>query len=141
MASDMFHQWLPIALAIAAVLGPVSHYTLWARFEFDGILYQFVPGVFLLQALSFVYLNYIGLALVESIWLFVAVQTTYLVTLFTSISLYRLFFHPTKIYPGPIWARLWSWWKIKAFIDHDEQGYAAIHELHQKYGEVVRIGR
>lgn len=128
------------AILVAAALGPVSHYAFWVRFEFDGILYQFTPVIFFLQGLSFVFLNYIGLTVIESTLVFAAIQTTYLVTLFASISLYRLFFHPTRIYPGPFWARLWSWWKIKAFIDHSEQGYAVFDELHQKYGDVVRIG-
>ena len=128
------------AILIAAALGPVSHYAFWVRFEFDGILYQFVPAILFLQGLSFVFLNYIGLTMIESTLVLAAIQTTYLVTLFASISLYRLFFHPTRIYPGPFWARLWSWWKIKAFIDHNEQGYAVFDELHQKYGDVIRIG-
>jgi hypothetical protein len=136
----MLPPWLPTAILIAAALGFISHYAFWVRFEFDGILYQFVPGIVFLQGLSFMFLNYIGLTVIESTLVFAAIQTTYLVTLFASISLYRLFFHPTRIYPGPFYARLWSWWKIKAFINHNEQGYAVFDELHQKYGDVIRIG-
>lgn len=136
----MLPPWLSKAIFVAAAMGPISHYSLWVRFEFDGTLHRFLPGIFFFQALSFLYLNYTGLTVIESTWVFVAIQITYLVSTFASIALYRLFFHPTRIYPGPFWARLWSWWKIKAFIDHDEQGYAVFHDLHQKYGDVVRIG-
>ena len=136
----MFPSMLPTAVLVAAVLGPISHYAFWVRFEFDGILYKYVPGILFLQGLSFMFLNYIGLTMIESTLVFAAIQTTYLVTLFASISLYRLFFHPTRIYRGPFWARLWVWWKIKAFIDHNERGYAVFDELHQKYGDVIRIG-
>jgi hypothetical protein len=140
LSTFMLPPWLPTAILIAAALGSISHYAFWVRFEFDGILYQFVPGIVFSQGLSFMFLKYIGLTVMESILVFAAIQTTYLVALFASISLYRLFFHPTRIYPGPFYARLWSWWKIKAFIDHNEQGYAVFHELHQKYGDVIRIG-
>lgn len=136
----MLPPWPPTAILVAAALGPISHYAFWVRFEFDGIIHQFVPVIFFLQGLSFVFLNYIGLTVIESTLVLAAIQTTYLVALFASISFYRLFFHPTRIYPGPFWARLWCWWKIKAFIDHNEQAYAVFDELHQMYGDVIRIG-
>ena len=127
------------AILVAAALGPVSHYAFWVRFEFDGILYQITTVIFYLQALSFVFLNYIGLTVIESTLVCAAIQTTSRHT-FRQHFLVQAVFHPTRIYPGPFWARPWSWWKIKAFIDHSEQGYAVFDELHQKYGDVVRIG-
>ena len=136
----MLSSWLPTAVLVAAALSSTSHYAFWVRSEFDGILYRFMPGIFLLQGMSVMFLNYMGLTVIESGLGLGAIQTTYLVTLFASIALYRLFFHPTRIYPGPFCARLWSWWKIKAFIDHNEQGYAVFDELHPEYGDVIRIG-
>lgn len=136
----MLPLWAFQAVAIAATLGPISHYALWIRIELDGLFYRFVPFIALLQPIAIFVLHRAGLPLIASYLVSCYVQAAYLTTLFTSISIYRLFFHPTRIHPGPFWARLWAWWKIKAFLDHDEQGYKAIDELHAKYGDVVRIG-
>lgn len=59
-------------------------------------------------------------------------------TIATSMALYRVFLHPLKHIPGPLTCRLsmWSW------VLADWQGRRAelIREMHQQYGDVIRIG-
>lgn len=65
---------------------------------------------------------------------------TYYVTLLSSITLYRLSpFHPLAQYPGPLLpkiTKLWHVWKIW----HGKQ-HLYIQGLHDKYGDIVRIGK
>ncbi|KAJ5279798.1 hypothetical protein N7478_005170 [Penicillium angulare] len=58
--------------------------------------------------------------------------------LFASISVYRLFFHPLKPFPGPSMARLTTWWGVNR-LAMGEQRYQLHDELHRQYGKLVRI--
>ncbi|KAF1809510.1 cytochrome P450 [Eremomyces bilateralis CBS 781.70] len=64
---------------------------------------------------------------------------SFFAALFTSIGIYRLFFHPLRNFPGPVASRvsqfvpiLWAAKKLDHFRQRDR--------LHAKHGEYVRIG-
>jgi hypothetical protein len=63
---------------------------------------------------------------------------TYVTTLTASILVYRLFFHPLRNVPGPRWAKTSMW----AWVPIERRGLRVkvVHEVHQRYGPVVRIG-
>lgn len=125
---------------IAALAGPISHHLIWIRCEWDAIFYKITAAALVFQPLALLLLRFGGAHLVTSLVALSVLQTSYLVSLFTSIAIYRLFFHSTGKFPGPFWARLWQWWKVYQFAK-SEKPYGIVHELHQKYGDVVRIGQ
>jgi len=137
----MLPTWLPKAVLLCTAAGPISHYAFWVRHEFDGVIHRFVPVILLSQVLLLGLIYVTGVGLSQSVFILSLLQISYLVPLFLSIAVYRLFLHPTRRFPGPFWARLSSWWKVHTFIAHNEQGYAVVHELHQQYGDVVRLGK
>ncbi|OAP62019.1 hypothetical protein AYL99_04222 [Fonsecaea erecta] len=55
-----------------------------------------------------------------------------------SIALYRLFFHPLRRFPGPWSAKLTKW--TGAYWASTGKLHEIIPALHEKYGDVVRIG-
>jgi cytochrome P450 len=57
-------------------------------------------------------------------------------TLFLTV--YRIWFHPLAKYPGPLWAKLSSFYIVTKAIQCRDT-YTR-YELHQKYGSVVRTG-
>lgn len=128
------------AILVATILGPITHYAFWVRFEFDGIIQNHVPLAALSQPVLVYLLHLTGLSLAKSVTTLCMLQTVYTTSTLASISIYRLFFHPCRQFVGPFWARLSSWWKIYAYTSHNDQAFAEIYDLHQKYGEVVRIG-
>ncbi|SPO06550.1 related to pisatin demethylase cytochrome P450 [Cephalotrichum gorgonifer] len=65
-------------------------------------------------------------------------SVSYFTGLFTSISLYRLFFHSLGKFPGPFWARLSN--LCHAYVIRDSDNYFYIQRLHEKYGPIVRTG-
>ena len=71
------------------------------------------------------------------------VACTYLLyysTILVSVLAYRLSpFHPLAKYPGPIPCRISKFWM--AWISTGGKQHKYYHELHQKYGDVVRIGQ
>lgn len=63
----------------------------------------------------------------------------YLSSLFTSILVYRLWFHGLHEFPGPVLARstkLWHAWKGR-----QSQNHLLLDQLHCQYGDFVRTGR
>lgn len=66
------------------------------------------------------------------------VIASYILALFSSITIYRLFFHRLKHFPGPFLARitkLWHVWKAR-----HRQNYLVLEALHHQYGDFVRTG-
>ncbi|TGO47638.1 hypothetical protein BCON_0269g00040 [Botryotinia convoluta] len=62
----------------------------------------------------------------------------YLTSLFSSIVIYRLFFHRLRHFPGPRLAaasKLWHVWQCR-----DSRNHLVLERLHQKYGSFVRTG-
>ena len=62
----------------------------------------------------------------------------YLVSLFISISIYRIYFHRLRHFPGPRLAalsKLWHVWQCR-----DSRNHLVLERLHQKYGSFVRTG-
>ncbi|KAI1755314.1 cytochrome P450 [Xylaria castorea] len=126
--------------ALSAVAGVVSH------------LSYFIHGEHMLTAYRLVMLALFGppttVALLHTLAgssLSYAVQLTsvgygaYMTALFTSILVYRAFFHPLRHFPGPKLARLSQFYhvfRISAKVDN----YRHLDRLHDQYGEYVRVG-
>lgn len=67
------------------------------------------------------------------------VLTLYLSILSVSIVAYRLSpFHPLARYPGPILCKISMFWLAKVAWRGKEHIYH--QELHERYGEIIRIG-
>ena len=63
----------------------------------------------------------------------------YLAGLFTSMSVYRLFFHRLCRFPGPVLARVSKFWHVAHCLD--SKNHLLLDRLRQQYGDFVRTGR
>ncbi|EKM50335.1 uncharacterized protein PHACADRAFT_201174 [Phanerochaete carnosa HHB-10118-sp] len=69
-----------------------------------------------------------------------AVPATYWALLTVFVVIYRVSpFHPLARYPGPLLCKLSKGW-LMYYTGSTGKTYAYIHQLHQLYGDVVRIG-
>ena len=62
----------------------------------------------------------------------------YLLSLFTSIAVYRVYFHRLRHFPGPRLAavsKLWHVWQCR-----DSRNHLVLERLHREYGSFVRTG-
>lgn len=62
----------------------------------------------------------------------------YLFGMFTSISIYRLFFHRIRHFPGPRAAAVSKLWSV--YQCRDSRNHLFLDDLHKKYGNFVRTG-
>jgi hypothetical protein len=65
--------------------------------------------------------------------------TTYLLALYASIAIYRVFFHRIRHFPGPRLAavtKLWHVWQSR-----NSENYLVMQRMHAEYGELVRTGQ
>lgn len=63
---------------------------------------------------------------------------SYAIGLYSSLIIYRIFFHPLRKFPGPFFAGISSAWQPLAV--NDQNNFRLLHRLHQKYGPFVRYG-
>ena len=62
----------------------------------------------------------------------------YLAGLYTSLVTYRSLFHPLNKFPGPFGARISNFW-LSAHLKNGD-AFRKVQELHEKYGDFVRVG-
>ncbi|KAI1742715.1 cytochrome P450 [Xylaria scruposa] len=72
-----------------------------------------------------------------------ALQTFYLAAsyfggLYSSLVIFRLFFHPLKRFPGPLGFKVSSAWFATYLVKRD--AFRQLLKLHQKHGDFLRIG-
>lgn len=73
-----------------------------------------------------------------AIVLSIKVHGCFLFGLYSSLIVYRLLFHPLNKFPGPIHARISTFWLVYHFRGLD--AWKRVAALHDNYGPYVRIG-
>ena len=66
------------------------------------------------------------------------IVTSYAVALFSSMAVYRVFFHRLRGFPGPYLAKLTKFWHVYHVLD--AQQYLFLDQLRKRYGAFVRTG-
>ncbi|KAL5339970.1 cytochrome P450 [Aspergillus crustosus] len=120
------HTSIPPAL-IGAVMGLGAHHGLFIHGEW----HIQAPSILVSHLVAFSSL----IILCESWW---QVIGGYILALFSSILIYRIFFHRLKHFPGPFLAsttKIWHVWKARKSKNH-----FFLKEMQEEYGDFVRTG-
>lgn len=125
---------------LATILGPVSHGLLWVRLDIDSKSHQLLVLANLIVICSPIALWFRGFSLLNAVLFSVTAEICYAISLVASIGIYRASLHPLRAYPGPFWARVWVFWKVKHFHESNWQAYRVLDKAHKDYGNVVRVG-
>lgn len=124
---------------IAAGAGVFCHHTYFIRGEHLTDIPIILRYTFLLLVASTVYLSTTtSLALFESCLFVATPAAAFLVGTWTSILIYRAFFHRLRCFPGPFAARLTQFYHVWSVRRLDQ--YRWLDNLHKTYGPIVRIG-
>ena len=125
-------------LMIAATAGTLAHLCYFVRGEhhlygvkyIQVLVFTFSAAVFLLYQR--------GEVLSKAVALVAENTLSFLAGLYTSLMIYRLLLHPLNKFPGPMEARISSFWLSGQLKDGD--AFRKVYELHEKFGDFVRVG-
>jgi tryprostatin B 6-hydroxylase len=127
------------ASGVAALAGVATHLAFFIRGEhhrYGVTLIKLYAGlVLLLGASLFAIKKY---AFADALIATLAVSTSYLAGLYSSILIYRAFLHPLRKFKGPFRAKLSN--IFHAVLIRKSDNYLHVTKMHEKYGPIVRIG-
>ena len=125
-------------LCVAGIVGLLAHQLVFIRGEWH-LLAPTVVSIHLLGAFVFIgYETSFGRNPNEGASNAIAASACYLIALFTSIVIYRIYFHRLRHFPGPRLAatsKLWHVWQCR-----DSRNHLVLEKLRQQYGSFVRTG-
>lgn len=132
---------VPQICAYAATAGALSHWIYFIHGEHHRAAPQLLALSVTLPTLTCLGLwNFTPLSASQAVKLTAEVVVSYSAALWTSILLYRAFFHRLRRFPGPFMARiskLWHVWKLAPRSDN----FILLDRLHKQYGDFVRTGK
>ncbi|KAF5340888.1 hypothetical protein D9758_012174 [Tetrapyrgos nigripes] len=122
------------SLLLAVGFGTVSYFV-FKLSETHSPLHLAVLLIAIPSALSFSVQQHFSSIFLSICFIF----STYFFTLVTCIVVYRLSpWHPLGNYPGPVLCKLSKLWM--AFVSQQGRQHIYLWRLHQKYGDIVRVG-
>lgn len=126
--------------ALAFASGVFLHLSLYRRGEWDLAIPK-VVGVYVAISVCTVVWNVfentdsLAVATRGVLWL----DVLHFMGIAGSMSIYRLYFHRLKAFPGPFWARLSNGYHT-LLSAKNLSVYEEVQKLHRHYGDFVRIG-
>ncbi|KAI1377899.1 cytochrome P450 [Hypoxylon crocopeplum] len=138
MSANMFLILPSQACLGAAVLGVSSHLAVFIRGEWHMQAPTLVKIYAFFALAVFITLCRLGLDTHTSLKTTALLAGSYATGLFTSITIYRHYFHRLRHFPGP-WAagvtKFWHVWQCRT-----GKNYLVIEELRKQYGPIIRTG-
>lgn len=135
----MDHRTIEACVGVAAGAGVLSHVVYFIRREHHKYTLQYIQALSASIPVCILLLTrFWHLGFGQAAYLAIALLGSYLVALWTSMIIYRAFFHRLNDFPGPWYLRLSklssfiALWKMDSFRKSDS--------WHRRYGNFVRTG-
>ncbi|KAH8691814.1 cytochrome P450 [Talaromyces proteolyticus] len=130
---------LIMPLTGAICVGVTIHLIVFSRGEWERHVVTIMWSIFLCQALiCAATLRFYGGLYLQSLLYTLTTMVGFSVGVFTSMSIYRIYFHRLRQFPGPLGARLSGFWSMGTAL-RGFQLYKKTQTLHRFYGDFVRI--
>ncbi|KAI0191340.1 cytochrome P450 [Astrocystis sublimbata] len=125
---------------LAACAGMLSHLSIFIRHEWHLTAPALVWGYSSLCVIVFVLIHETSCStsFVNSLKYTAMLATSYSIGLFTSVIVYRQYFHRLRHFQGPCAAsvtKLWHVWKCRS-----SKNYELMEDLRRRYGPIIRTG-
>ena len=131
-------QWLLLLGAVAA--GIIAHRGLFIRGEWHLQVPKVVLGHITLGGFAWwFFLRHESITISEHIRLSSLVFGSYIISMFSSIIIYRLFFHRLRNFPGPRLAAASKLWHL--FKCRNGKNFRVLEDTRHQYGQFVRTGK
>lgn len=126
-------------ISFAAAAGICSHTFLYIKGEWHLVAPRLLRAYLVLSVLMLglqgTYHHYNVQATITDTMMVIG---TYAIALFISMTIYRVFFHRLRKFPGPFLASVTKLWHV--FHTLSSQNHVLLNYLHDKYGDFVRTG-
>ncbi|KAH8820220.1 putative P450 monooxygenase [Xylogone sp. PMI_703] len=123
----------------SAGAGVLSHIGYFRHGEFTTATVRLLQAFLLVSTAIFIIHIRLGLGWTTASLYTATITASYLASLFSSIIIYRLFFHRIRAFPGPTLAKLSNFWRsYHAFPNF--QNFLVLENLRKEYGDFVRVG-
>ena len=124
---------------LVAVLGVLSHQCLFIRGEWHMQAPTIAKSYALLSILVFPFESRLkGGDILGSLWATLLLIIAYAGAIFSSIFVYRVFFHRLHKFPGPRMAKFTKFWHVHKCVDG--KNHLLLDGLYRQYGQFVRTG-
>ncbi|KAI0095754.1 cytochrome P450 [Nemania sp. FL0031] len=127
-----------LLVLLPIVAGLVAHTGFFIRGEWHMKTPQILFVHFMLGVTTYLFIGHVDGLQEHPGYHLAIVLAWYFASMFTSMTIYRLFFHATASFPGPKLAAVTKFWHI-AHI-HDSRNFMFMQKLYEKYGNFVRTG-
>ena len=135
----MDHRLSVLACA-AACLGVLAHVLYFIRGEHHQLALRYCQLAFSLPVISCASLVYfLDYQAGFAVQITAVVFSSYVVSLWTSMLVYRAFFHRLKHFPGPWYLKLSKLCHAVRLVKMDN--FKHVTRWHQTYGDFVRVGK
>lgn len=119
--------------------GILSHYLIFRKGEWHMQTANLIVLFLITQVSVMVTTNKLGSpwkeSTIHSLWL----NWAFLYGVWTSMIFYRLFLHPLRHFPGPLWAKVTKLWHVGKCLR--SKNHLLLEDLHAKYGSFIRTGK
>lgn len=125
---------------IAATLGVLAHLKVFIKGEWHLHTPHVIATHFFIIALGdLLHATLTAQSITSSFSPSLVLFSSYLMGLFGSIAVYRIFFHRLRHFPGPRLAGLSKLWHV--YQCRDSRNHLVLDALHKQYGTFVRTGK
>lgn len=136
-AADM-EYYVPVFSFLSGVL---CHHIIWIRGEWDEVFWKILSTLILTHhIIAYAWAQLANIGFRYTYIIFLRLELYHALGTFLSIFVYRAYFHPLCKFPGPFGLRVSMWWRMKTIWMTGHRHAIWVEQLHEKYGDVVRIG-
>lgn len=129
-----------VQIAVAgAFSGVLSHLLYFNRGEHHRQAFQYFLALLSLPVVATASQYALGVHLLRAVLQTGCFYTAFLTGLYSSLFVYRAFFHRLNSFPGPFPAKLSSLWHVSQ-VFRTIDNYKHLGRMHEKYGPIVRVG-
>jgi hypothetical protein len=121
----------------AVIIGLISHLLYWIR----GLRTPQATRIFIFHLIAFITVSAVTTwynGFLHGLSTATAVFISYFGGLATSMTIYRIFFHRLRNFPGPFGAKVTKAYGL--YISRNYQAHDEVKALFDKYGDIVRTG-
>ncbi|KAI0376530.1 putative benzoate 4-monooxygenase cytochrome P450 [Hypomontagnella monticulosa] len=136
----LFSEGHPAQVALPGVfLGLLFHLTIAQMGDVEDFMYRLLAGfLFTMCSLGYTY-SFLGFSCMATLARLLILASGFNIGLFSSMTIYRLFFHRLRRFPGPLNTKVSRFFSVMRAAK-EVKYYKEVTKMHDEYGDFIRTG-